>query len=269
MGDIAKSVDQINGMFTGVNTTATESKTEERTGEKKHLEMLEKVEFNATLHTMPVTTNDLCNMVNEFFSSTLTDYEGCIIEETNNPMAPFSLKIYLFTTKEVQPEAGKIKCLNLISEQKAESAFDRMMNFNIAQRNKIYLLTDDAKEVLSDFVTPAPGQKKIDWNKITYEFVDSSVPGRGYKTYMGLYLDIIKFLKFVYGSKYNGSFVDYQVVKIRPLPVGTDQPWNNAMIPNYLIGILRLEGANLKAIANKLGYVSADTIGFPIVRVSG
>ena len=263
--EIKEKLAEINKGLDKDNTVDTEAKTEAAV--QKHLEISENAEFDAALLTKLTTTNDLCNMVNEFFGQAITDYEGCIIEPTQNPMAPFSLKVYFKRPTNMQSVEGKLDVLEIISQARPESAFDRMMNFNIAQRNKIYNLTEDGKEVLSDFISLAPGQKKVDWNKVSYEFTDASVPGRGSIPYMGVYLDLLKFIKYLYGAKCEEGYCEYQVINVRPLGNGLAN--NNTMIPNYLVAILRLNSDNVKTVANKLGYVSADTVGFPIVRVAG
>ena len=263
--EINERLAEINKGLDKDSTVDTETKTTADGTVKKHLEISEHAKFEISLSTGLTTTNDLCNQINEFFNQCINDYEGCIIEPTQNPMMPFSLKVYFKHPTTMQDIDGKVNVLEVTSQTKPESAFDRMMNFNIMQRNKMYNLTEVGKEILSDFIALMPGQKKPDWQKISYEFMDNTVPGRGSIPYMGVYIDLIKFIKYLYGTKAeDGSFCDYQVANIRPLGNGLAN--NNMMIPNYLVAILRLNNDNVKMLANKLGYVSADTVGFPIVR---
>lgn len=238
---------------------ATESPKEPTPEKKKVMIEVNGVNFDGVVKTKLITTNDFCLEVNKLFKNCLNDYEGCILEPDLN--GNFTLKMYLSDSKVSDPSL--VKCLKSISASEAKTPVDRLMNFNIAQRNKMYTLTDSAKDVLENLVVTGPN-KKVDWSKVAVEFTDSSVYGATSKIYTVVFLDLYKVVKTLYGTKLpDGGSADYKIIPVSP--VGNTYGYSN-ISKNYLLSIMQLDTKMVNEISRKIGLIPQDTTGFAIVR---
>ena len=244
---------------------ATENVAKEETTDKVKkisLEVSEPLQFDGMLKTKLITTNDLCVEINKFFNQCLADYEGCILEPDAN--GNFNLKIYL--SYKPNSNSNLLKCLEKIGAGEIKSPVDRLMNFNISQRNKMYNLTKEAKEALEDFVITGPN-KKVDWSRAAAEFTDTSVYGASNKIYTVVYLDVYKVIKKMYGTKIpGGGYVDYKIMAVRPIV--NDGYMSAVANKNYLLSIMQLDNKLVNEISIKVGMIPQDTTGFAIVRNS-
>ena len=288
--NINERTEELNNKIRGT-ATKIKSESEEKTtksGESNpsaEIIMQKNESYDPIVETILVQTDEMCKKVNALFKESYHDYEGCIIEPTADPAMPFKLRLFFSYNGDEVPE-GKFKMLDVVGLSKGDTAYDRLSNFNIMQKNKVYNLTEEGKESISEFIV-VPPNKKINWNNISVEFSDGNVYGKGQKFYMAIYIDLIKFIKKIYGSKdSNGARLEYQVFNIRPLGsinpnAGTSVPmvpnmygygpyyntYNaSSTIPNFMMGIMRLNSNILKEVASKLGWTPSDITGFAMVK---
>lgn len=210
---------------------------------------IEQMEFGGTLKTELTTTLDLANLVNSIFKPIFHDYVGCVILPNQFGQ---SLELSLFFKDKGVPTNGSVK--NLVNAVDANtrgaSPMDRIRNMNIRNSNKVYSLTDETKEALSEFIFSRPGQN-INWNQLVYEVAEQSF--NGHQIYVKVCgLDLLKILRKVYGKRNNGSYNDYSINIIKPLMQVSN------MDSNYLVSILQLDTKRVEELCKKIGMMPAQ-----------
>ena len=263
--ELNKIANNLNGG--AVTETATTKQTDNNGRKKPRLELQGAPEFKGTVKTSYTTTQDLCKDINKIFSEVISDYEGCMIEP--DAYGNLSLKIYLAGDKP--EDVNKVKCLEKIGSGTVNNVFDRLSNFNRSQSSRYFALTEDAKDILEEFVY-APNGKKPNWNSIAVEFTDNSGWGAGQRIYTKVQLDLKRVIKKMYGKKLaDGGYADYMISMVRPL--GYDfsaqqgMMYNPAaLVSNYIISIAQLDSKELERLCKEIGIAPQSTTGFAIVR---
>ena len=256
--------DELNNIAQALNG-APEVNTKQTAGKdgktKLKLNIAERPEFDGILKTKLTTTQDLCKEINGLFSQALGDYEGCMIEPDMTNYGAFILKVY-FNYRGETNDQDKVKCLEKIGAVQGNSVYDRLNKFNLTQTSKLYTLTDNAKDILEDFIVT--NNNKVDWNRVAVEFTDGSVYGAGQRIYTMVQLDIKKVIKKMYGTKLpDGGYADYMISNIRPLSQFTN---GGPAASNFLISIAQLDSKQVETICAKIGVIPQNTMGFAIVR---
>lgn len=154
----------------------------------------ERSEFIGDVSTKKIHSLDLSQEINEVLNTVLFDYHGCTVAaRADNSIA---ITLY-FSDNKGTPGEDEFKCLdysNLVSSRK-QSPISRINAWNARNKNKVYSLTNECKQLLSDFMY-TNNNGKIEWGKNVREVFEN---GRTFVAVDGF--DIIKFLKKKYGTK--------------------------------------------------------------------
>lgn len=217
---------------------------------------VEPMEFDGLLKAKMTTTVALAKSVNRLFRPALSDYEGCIIL----PNQFGQLELTLWFKDKGNPIDGSAKALmptNQINRQQS-SVNDKIRAMNARNRQKSYELTQDAKDVLGEFIWVKQGHN-IDWNQHVLEQTQQNLGN--YTIYVKIVgIDILRILRKIYGKKKDNSIVEYNISIIRP--VGVDFGYNSQ---NFLINILQLDVKEVEKIASEIGFIPANG-QIPMIR---
>lgn len=216
---------------------------------------IEPIEFDGLLKTKFTTTVELAKMVNEIFRPVFSDYEGCLV--LPNQMGGFDTVVY-FCDKGVQDE--RLKALRPVVQQGNQlNISQRISNINRRFQNKTYELTDDAKDVFSEFMVKERNSNKVRWNQLVVEKAENNYNSCVIHVQLNG-IDIMKIIKKIYGSSVKGNRTDYSMKLERGIGMNT-----SGMYANYLVSILQLDTKEVEKVAQSVGMVPlSDTI--PMVK---
>ena len=223
--------------------------------------------FVSTLKSRMTTTLDLAGEINQIFRPIFSDYEGCTITPDNAGM----LHVELFFKDKGKLDANDKRIKNLesaVTPNKAASPIDRIYAMNARNRNKAYVITEDTKEVLSNFIPSnkkdKDGNKVIEWKNIVTEVTEPTQ--YGYQVYVKISgIDITEILKEKYGDKVDGdegAKVHYGVTVNRSLSAAV---LPGTMASKYLITITQLNVKEVKRIYDDAGMGPIHG-NIPIIR---
>lgn len=219
------------------------------------LELEETLEFDGVLKSKISTTLDLCTTINELFKPIFVDYEGCVIL----PDSVGNLGLFLYF-KDINryPAEGQYKALQLLGQKKCNTtAMQRINNFNTRTRSKTYELTDDCKDLLSEFMPNNKG--KINWNSFVVEQTQNE--GSMYSIYVRVAgLDLNKIIGKLYGRKNKaGNPVEY-CIQLKN-PVGYAGMMNPQLQNNYMVIIQQLDTNEVRELCKSMGlYYSSGSL---------
>ena len=131
---------------------------------------IEKNLFPKLIETVYVDTDTLAQLINSTFSKSCPQYYGSKVEVDQFR----GIKTTIFFTHNTKdfPE-GTFKVITPINDPKnPKSVIERMKAYNfqnqIGVKPKMFKLTDDGKDILSEF-SPRDNRGNINWNAITSE----------------------------------------------------------------------------------------------------
>ncbi|MGL5330976.1 MAG: hypothetical protein ACRDD7_17065 [Peptostreptococcaceae bacterium] len=206
---------------------------------------VEPVPFDGILKSKLTTTFDVSKLINGMLRPTFVDYEGCIVIPDNYGQ----LQCQLFFKDKGNATDDKVKALSPVTERvKGTGMASRINKLNLRNSNKAYELTQDAKDILGEFIQIPRGQKNINWNNFVFEQTEQNY--NGYTIFVKVVnLDINKLVRKIYGGKIEGARIDYNISIIRPIGVTT----NTAQ--NFLINIQQLDSREVEKLANAVGIM--------------
>lgn len=213
---------------------------------KKYYVKVDPLDFNGTFKSKLITTFKIGEIINRLFKSVLSDYEGCIIVPNN--FGQFEVVMY-FRDKGAAPD-NKVKAIMSASSKtnKQNSALERIQQMNIRNSAKKYELTQEAKDVIEEFIPTKPGQSPkwsehvFEQNEVNYNVQTVYVRVNG--------LDLLRVLGKLYGRKSGDSRIEYAVSPVRV--VGADV---NGQLKNWLISVQQLDSTKVEELANELGMI--------------
>ena len=202
---------------------------------------IEPIPFDGLLKSKIISTIDLSKLVNSVFRNALADYEGSIILPMQN--GQFDCTLYFKDRGPIRGQSDQIKNLvSITGPNRGVSAVDRITAFNNRTSNKLYSLTEETKQILSEFMSVKKGQN-INWNQHVFEQTEQTYNAN--IVYVKVCnIDIIKILKKIYGGKVAGDYCDYNITIIRPTGLN-----------NYLISIQQLDTKEVEKLAQSVGII--------------
>lgn len=214
-------------------------------------------EFDGLLKSKITTTFDLAQVVNTLFRPVFNDYEGCTILPDQFGM----FQLTLFFKDHGKAENGKIKNIQSIIQKidDKSNVMQRIQNLNRSNSSSKFELTAETKEALEEFIRRPGNSQNIDWKRYVVETTERTNLG-GINIYVKvLNVDLYKILRKIYGSKVDGSYMEYMISMIRPAA-----QISNGTNTNYIINISQLDTKSVEKLYVEMGMV--PTQGTFIVR---
>lgn len=219
-------------------------------------------DFESVIDSKVTTTAKLAKTVSTIMKTTFVDFEGCIILPDNSG----KLSVALYFKDKQDDSTEKVKALQpVVGRRSNTSAYQRITNWNVRTRDKIYDLSQTAKEILSEFI-PKARNGKINWSNIMceqtqYEYNMQTI----YVQIFGL--DINRLVKKIYGNKIKKGEVieryEYNVTPLKPIVTGINPTIN---IPkDFIIKIERLNTREVEEIAKMVGTIPMSG-AIPMIR---
>ena len=230
-------------------TTKTEAAERERLAVA-----MDPVDFTANVKSKLITTFALGEkIISPLFRSVFSDYEGCLVKFEMG-----RLTAELFFNDAKPHDDDKYRAIQLIGgnpDKNNGSMFEKIQRLNNSFKPNKYELTDEAKELLIDFMPRHLINKNsgtINWQPNISEVCESvSYHTAAQHIYVKLSnVDIISILRTVYGNKEDDSYVEYEMNIIK-------QVGSNSTYPNMLINIARLNVNETQKIATDIGIQPA------------
>lgn len=269
--------DMLDSMGTGASQTqqAPQQAQQKKPGDKKlSIQVPSPQPFDGTIRSKFVTTQDMAELFNGLLKNVFFDYYGCVV--TTPEMVPtqklaypstsgggnntaLSLIVY-FTDKGEAPD-GMYKAITQPFEDKS-NIVSKMNVITNNNRGRKYILTDEAKELLSDFVEDSRVGRNggVDWNAISAEVVETSGVGNmfnGHRVCVSVRLDPLKFIKEIYKTRIDDRFMDYSISLIKPLATTAFVPQGAPV--NWIVQILQLDNKEVEMLATKVGIVGGQS----------
>lgn len=240
--------------------------------EKAVLNIKEYEKFPNLVDCAYVNLVDVMESVSKLFSGIFKDFSGCMIKPY--PQGPgFNVELYFSMPVDAAilnsglPSAFEPITLNPQTKNNSPilTAYE---NMNIRANKKIYNITDDGRDLLSEFFPnnlrkrQQDGFGEPDWNKWTAEVpADNSFNASIYAIVRGL--DLHRILSKIYGEKdENGQYYQYQVLPIKPIASNPMFAPTQSNI-DWLVSIQRLGMKELDKLARKAGLINSN--GIPMI----
>ena len=202
-----------------------------------------------------ITSDKLSEMVNSVFRAACPEYEGCNISVEGQGMITCDI---FFTERagDVSFGDGKIKILRRRDDKTDRSSYSIIEQYNNRNRiARVYELTDEGKDALSEFVSRNffigdRLQSNVDWKKCSAEVSESDWLQRS-RIYMKVSIDIVRLLQKVYGH-YNEDKEEYLYVisPVRPL-VSFNTGGGNIYVSKWLFLINQLNNNVLNEVLDE------------------
>lgn len=203
--------------------------------------------FDGLIKSKVITTIGLGKLVWNLFKPVFPDYEGCVIVPDQH--GQLQLTLY-FKDKGKLSDPNLVKAVTPIgaSQDRTNTALERISSLNLRLSANKFELTKDAKEILSEFYW-IRNNGKVNWKQVVSEV--KSQDYNGYSVHLKVTgLDINRILRKIYGSKVDGNRVDYQLSIIRA--VSSDM---SGTLQNYLISIQQLDIKEVESLAREVGAI--------------
>ena len=232
----------------------TQNPTTEAAENKKLQVVMDPVDFTANVKSKLITTFALGEkIISPLFRSVFSDYEGCLVKFE---MGRLVAELYFNDAKP--HDEDKYRAIQLIGgtpDGSKGSMFDKIQRLNNSFKPNKYELTEEAKELLLDFMPRHMINKNsgtLNWNANLSEVCESvSYNTAAQHIYVKLSnVDIISILRTVYGNKEDDSYVEYEMNIIK-------QVGSSTTCPNMLINIARLNVNETQKIATDIGIQPA------------
>lgn len=204
-----------------------------------------------------ITSDKLSEMVNAVFRSACPEYEGCNI--TVEGQGVIACDIF-FTERpgDVSFGEGKIKILRRRDDKTDKSSYSIIEQYNNRNRiARVYELTDEGKDALSEFVprdyfVGDRLQSNVDWKKCSSEVSESDWLQRS-RIYLKVQIDIVRLLQKLYGH-YNEDKEEflYLVSPVRPL-ISFNTGGGNIYVSKWLFLINQLNNNVLNEVLDESG----------------
>lgn len=267
----------INAFLQGIGTTSENTSQPQTKTESKTPSIRIEVQpepFDGTLKSKYVTSQDLSDMVNSVFKTTMHDYYGCAIlpvesvnfalgnqlqggKMTYQPSSSSNLVLLLYFIDKGEAPAQSYKCIR--TPEVGNNMVARMNAISFNRSNRTYILTEEAKSILTPFVEDSHNNNgKIRWEDISAEVNESSGVGNiayGSRICVSVRIDLLKVIKEVYKTKIGDHYMDYAVSLIRPLVGINPSPYGNVS-SNFIVSITQLDNKEVENLCKKVGMVA-------------
>lgn len=240
-----------------------EVKNEVQNDEAVRIE-LDPIPFDGMVKSKLMTTKDLGVLINSLFKSIFFDYEGSTVIVENGGI---NVALYFRDrgTDDGQRYRGVIPTVAPKSANQT-SIKERIIRLNASAKGNSYMLSQEAKDILTEFVFSRHGINKnaqIDWNQYVSEVIEGGGMFGGVQTINVKVsnIDVMKVLRKLYGNKSDDSFVDYNISIIKPVINGMNQ----GIYQNFLISVQQLQNSDVERLAEQLGMMPSGG-NIPIIR---
>jgi len=224
--------------------------------EKTSLTLEEPLVFGDTYETKITTLRKLSKTIAGLFDGAFQDFVGCnIVPEVNTGQ----LKLALFFKDNGGNDIIPLDHIQNNNRGVRPSIANRISSFNARNRNKTLELSQDLKDVLSDFI-PTGRKNNVNWNQHVTEVTTQSTIG--YTIYIQVTgFDINRILKVLYGGQdEDGSRIDYNIQVLRPIG-----QINYSANQDYLVSILKVNNKAVEELTKDVGMM--PSVGdIPMVR---
>jgi len=242
----------------------------ETTDEKDNIIItFEKEEFVGAHQTSVTTANLLAKNIANKMSKVFSDLAGAIIVPGIHGQPELVFYFRDVPAREGIPKALvqiKDKLRNNNNSNYSESAQALQSMTSIYKTNKVYDLNDDAKKALSRFMLK-DANRNINWGQRITEQGSNGYNGGGEILVKVSGLNLIEFIKAIYGYKYkttvNGSevvnYYDYTINLISPVNAAYNIYNNRTNTPlvDYAITISAIDRTELQKVAQIFGQPTA------------
>lgn len=170
--------------------------------------------------TKLVTTDQLCRIVNKLFTAQLPEYAGCRIYVDGYR----TMTDLFFSEQPANTDFanGKIRMIirkSELAKRPSSNFVQSMQSYNSRNKDSVYELTEEGKQVLFEFINRDMFGKNnnINWKSCAKEVSDNTITAMNC-IYMMVSVDISKIMEKIYGKKAkNDSRYYYDVYPARPL----------------------------------------------------
>lgn len=232
---------------------------------------IEPCEMESLVKTKLATTNQLNAMVLNIFKPHCPEIEGCWVDVGNEGTTCFVYFSFIDRPEKDLGDKGMFKIVQRRGEKHSDSAYADIERYNNRiRRASMFELTDNGKEVLSEFVARRhfvgdPRRNKINWNKVVTEVADSNIYNAS-RTYLKVEIDLVRVFQKVYG-KTSKDGDDYLYMINPSRPITTYQGSNgNMYTSNWLFTICQMNRKVLNDVMNDSGLTMNTAGGLNMYR---
>ena len=231
---------------------------------KEHLraENQNPLPFNGTIKTEFMTSNELAKHINAFMDTIFDDWYGCVVTVNNNGGLDVSFSFRPSTQAKGEQDRRAFIPITEAKNNGGNTIMDTVFAVNALQkRNRNFVMSDYASEILYDMVIPAvTGPKGIDpfnpksYNGISQEIImNSATGGVIYCTVDCISID--RMLGKLYGSKDSDSKsqIMYMASPVRPLSTGNVAAPNS--LTDWMLNINAMTRSKYEETLGKLGMI--------------
>lgn len=236
--------------------------------EPLRIEVESPIPFDGELRSKMTTTVELSKNINNLFKI-FHDFEGSIV--VPDMYGQLQVMLYFKDKGNIAVGPDQVRCIEPVGMNNNRSGigmFSQIQNLQTRYSQKKYQLTQDAKDIFSEFINVRPGSK-INWNQFVKEITEQTGYYSTSITVEVAGIDILKLIRKIYGSHVTGTNgkdkarLDYNINLIKPFGIDMN---SGAMSTNYLIAIQQLNSKEVEKLAQEMGLVpSCGTI--PMIRV--
>lgn len=230
---------------------------------KLRISVTEKIPFEPELSVKTYKSQIIADeIINPMFNATFKDYKGCMINV--NGIGKCTVDLYFVKGKVSDAE---YEALENIGVKKGTDTLSRIQRVNqLSSRNKIYQLTDNAKELLYDFMINKNKKGEVNWNQSYVEIEGVTETGIRQATGKVIGLDLNLILREAYGFRNEqGNTTYFNVTPLRRLIPFNQMP--GAPLTNDWL--LRVECLDANATEDTLKMLGNGAIanGIPMYTV--
>lgn len=267
------------------NTMNSTSGTEEKK-EKLHIELktLEPFGSEGGIKTSLMTSRDLCAKISSIFGEVIGDYVGAKIKlndgsnpavmkylskevyAVNNIGVPY-VELYFKDIPEDQVRGVKAITLRNSSSNGGDDMIRRMVSINSARSALAYKLTEDAMEILEEFVRPSNPNTKIIWEELYGEIQEPLNAYSDKRELLGCVtaISLKALIEKIYGTKITND--EGKVIKRYEYSIKTasriDHPNNFGLDASYVFSISQLDHSVITKLNRELGLVREANMYHP------
>lgn len=234
-------------------------KNEER--KRFKIELEEHAPFNGIAETSYITSNEILKLVSEVFRGVFADFEGCLLETTNNNEGEATVAL-LFNhgNYDEKDEDVHIACEKAGGKTCGNTLLDRsrFRDRQLTEGDRYYL-TEDGKDAITPLLTVKRyNNGNPNWKYIVSEFFErtpNNMYNQGrmpqYTKVSGISLD--RLCTLIFGAKMEDDFYEYKATIVGALT----PPANYYMMPvtsNYMLTVTRVSSKQVAKAYEKAGF---------------
>lgn len=223
--------------------------------------------FEGDMKTNIISSIDMAEIVSSLFAPAFSDYYGCKIQINDgrglpgvvNSMPYGALYVDLYFKDHGPVSEGSAAYKNIVARgSKTDGSKDlgaRFMAVNGAGNGRIYTVTKETYEILSDFMRSG---NKTRWNEHTQEIATNmSLYGKEEVVVCVSGLDLNKIITEIYGAKTKEGRYEYIATPSTTIPSTNKE---------FIMQVCQLDLAAVRELENTLGIYSQNSSQFHIYK---